>query len=96
MKKNQIFLNTNGYKSIAYEINNDFIHILNYNGSIYKINKDYNYNYTYLNESLESFVKNFPKHLLVDNYDSLLCIKTILSNISTKLNSSNELLLLIS
>lgn len=94
MKKNQVFLNTNGYKSIAYKINKDFIHILNYNGSIYRINKDYNYSYVYLDESLEGFVKDFPKDLLVDNHDNRH-VRTVISNISTKFNNSNELLLLI-
>lgn len=68
LKKWQLFYNTNNYLCLVYDISHGKAHIVNYNGTFYKANRDSEYKYSDEKppESVEDFFAGFPTCKLDD------------------------------
>lgn len=62
LKQWQLFYNTNNYLCLVYKVEHGKAHIVNYNGTFYKANRDSDYEYSseIPEESVEQFFMNFP------------------------------------
>lgn len=62
LKKWQLFYNTNNYLCLVYDISHGKAHIVNYNGTFYKANRDSEHQYSDEKppESVEQFFAEFP------------------------------------
>ena len=77
-KKWQIFLNTNGYLSIVYDIKGDKIYVLNYNGSVYTISRNSEYSYNVYDPAVEGdFFENFPSYVFYGDQQRIDRFNTI-------------------
>jgi len=66
MKLHTTFENNNGYISIVYFEDKHNLHILNYNGSVYKIKKSSSFNYDEFYVNPIEFVEQYPLKSIVD------------------------------
>lgn len=84
MKKSDIklwtpFINQNGHLSICYKITDYQISIINYNGTIYKLQKntDNNLSYKLSSVTIADFFHNFPREkLYYENLSVFSCIQS--------------------
>ena len=77
-KKWQVFVNTNGYLSIVYDIKGDKVYVLNYNGSVYTISRNSEYEYEAYDLTVGGdFFKNFPLHVFYGDQQRIDRFNTI-------------------
>ena len=82
MVKWQVFRNSNGYLSLVYKIAHGNVHVINYNGSVYKLSKDSIQQYKVEVTSATKFVREFPERVIA-NYEQA---KRVLSAIKVEVN----------
>lgn len=95
LKLYTVFINTNGYLSIVYNITKTKYHIMNYNGTFYSLTIDENeVKYEKSEKTPREFFNEFPRDML--RFDAKVIFTTVLLNYQKKdKEKTNRKLLLI-
>jgi hypothetical protein len=89
----QTFLNQNGHLSIVHKIEETYLHVMNYNGSLYQIRKDGNTQYGISTIDAQWFFENYPEDRI--NFDQKQYFCSIKEKFEKTQQKSKKLLLIL-